>query len=552
MNSTALFLSRSKSLFLLCLFVLGSGLAFGQDAEIKKSKRLIDVDHASEAMAPIEAAIKQYPDETDLYYYLGYAQIKNNQLDAAAKSFDAGIAKDPKEAINYAGKGHLSMLQNRPADAKVNLDKALEMTKSKKPYVLKAVAEAYLTNAKFAGDAVALLQKAKAIKNDAEVEILLGQAYLLQNQAGSSVSAYENAATMEPKNGKPFYRIGLIYSRPNPAESQKYFEKAVAADPEFTYAYDELIDIYYQQKLVDKAIEAAEKFQKLSSDPEKNKEKFALIYVMKGDYAKANQIFKEVIAKNPAVRPIIWRFYIKSLQATKVTADSIESVNVANTFLNTAKSEDILPRDYAELGKIYITMKQFPDSLGILQLDKAVQLDPKNVEAAQIRAETLFKGRNFKAAIDAYKFLISIKPKPSATDQLNLARSYSGTEQYPQADTIYTKLIEQYPTNSAVVALGAGVKANMDPNSETWLAKPLYEKVIELATADPAKTTKSNLVLAYKYMGSYYAVKEGNLKKGEEYFDKVLAIDPTDKQALEVKKAIKEGQAQQIKKPSGK
>lgn len=546
MNKTILFL----------LFILGAGVAFGQDAEIKKSKRLIDVDHAAEAMAPIEAAIKQYPEESDLYYYLGYAQIKNNQLDAAAKSFDAGIAKDPKEAINYAGKGHLSMLQNRPADAKVNLDKALDISKSKKPYVLKAVAEAYLTNAKFAGDAVALLLKAKAIKNDAETEILLGQAYLLQNQAGSAVSSYENAATMDPKNGKPFYKIGMIYARPNPDESQKYFEKAVAADPEFTHAYDELIDIYYQKKEVDKAIQAAEQFQKLSSDPEKNKEKFALIYVMKGDYVKANTIFREVIAKNPNVRPIIWRFYTKSLLATKTSADSLESVKVAEQFLSTAKPEDILPRDYAEPGKLYLLIKSLPDSVGISLLDKAIQQDPKNVEAAQIRAEALFKSRNFAEAAKAYEYLLSIKPKASATDQLNLARSYTGIENYAKADTVYTKLIELYPTNSAVVALGAGVKANLDPDSKTWLAKPLYEKVLELATAEPTKTTKKDLITAYKYMGSYYAVKEGNLKKGEEYFDKVLALDPTDKQALEVKKAIKEGQMQQIQqqqqKKSGK
>lgn len=525
--------------------MLGAGFAFGQDAEIKKSKRLIDIDHASEAIAPMEAAIKQYPEEADLYYYLGYAQLKNNQLDAAARSFDAGIKLDPKEAINYAGKGHLSMIQNRPAEAKPNLDKALEMTKSKRVPVLKAVAEAYLTSPKFAGDAVAVLLKAKAIKNDAEIEILLGEAYLQQNQAGSAVSAYENAAAMEPQNGKPFYRIGMIYARPNPAESQKYLEKAVAADPEFTYAYDELIDIYYQQKQVDKAIAAAEKFQKLSSDPEKNKEKFALIYVMKGDYAKANEIFKQVVTK-PNVRPIIWRFYIKSLQATKTEADSIESVNVTNTFLTTAKPEDILPRDYAELGKLYLIMKQFPDSLGILKLDQAIQQDPKNVEAAQIRAEALFKSRNFGEAVKAYEYLLTIKAKPSATDQLNLARAYTGIESYAKADTVYMKLVETYPTNSAVVALAAGVKANLDPNSETWIAKPLYEKVIELATAEPAKTSKKDLITAYKYMGSYYAVKEGNMKKGEEYFDKVLALDPSDKQALEVKKAIKEGQMQQL------
>lgn len=534
-----------KVILLMSLFVLVAGVAFGQDAEIKKSKRLIDIDHASEAIAPIEAAIKQYPEEADLYYYLGYAQIKNNQLDAAAKSFDAGIKLDPKEAINYAGKGHLSMIQNRPAEAKPNLDKALEMTKSKKVSVLKAVAEAYMTSPKFASDAVAVLLKAKAIKNDAEIETLLGEAYLQQNQAGSAVSAYENAAAMDPKNGKPFYRIGMIYARPNPGESQKYLEKAVAADPEFTYAYDELIDIYYQQKQVDKAIEAAEKFQKLSSDPEKNKEKFALIYVMKGDYVKANDIFKQVVTK-PDVRPIIWRFYTKSLLATKLSADSLESVKVAEKFLATAKPEDILPRDYAEPGKLYLLIKSLPDSVGISLLDKAIQQDPKNVEAAQIRAEALFKSRNFAEAVKAYEYLVTIKSKPSATDQLNLARSYTGIENYAKADTVYTKLVEAYPTNSAVVALSAGVKANLDPNSETWLAKPLYEKVLELATAEPAKTSKKDLITAYKYMGSYYAVKEGNMKKGEEYFDKVLALDPADKQALEVKKAIKEGQMQQL------
>lgn len=530
-----------KTPFLLCMFFLMAIVAFGQDAEIKKSKRLIAVDHAAEAMAPIEAAIKQYPDETDLYYYLGYAQLKNNQLDAAAKSFDAGIAKDPKEAINYAGKGHLSMLQNRPADAKVNLDKALEMTKSKKVPVLKAVAEAYLTNAKFAGDAVALLLKAKGIKDDAEVETLLGDAYFLQNQGGSAVTAYENAAAMDPKNGEPYYKIGLIYARPNPDESQKFLEKAVAVDPEFTDAYDELADIYYQRKEADKAMAAAEQFSKLSSDPEKIKTRLAFIYVMKGEYVKANDIFKDVIKKDN-VKAIIFRYYGKSLQATKTSADSVESANVYEQFL-VKKPADVTIKDLLDLGKLYIAIHK--EEQGIATLQKAIQMDPKSWEAAQIKADLLFRQKKYKEAAEAYRFLLTIKPKPGPTDQLNLARSYTYTDQYAQADTVYTKLIEQYPTNSAVVALGAGVKANLDPHSETWLAKPLYEKVIELATADPTKTSKKDLITAYKYMGSYYAIKEANMKKGEEYFDKVLTLDPNDKQAKEVKQAIKEGQLQQ-------
>ena len=533
----------NKTAFLLCLCILGASVAFGQDAEIKKSKRLIDVDHAAEAMAPIEAAIKQYPEETDLYYYLGYAQIKNNQLDAAAKSFDAGIAKNPKEAINYAGKGYLSMLQNRPADAKPNLDKALEMTKSKKVPVLKAVAEAYLTNAKFAGDAVALLLKAKAIKDDAEVEILLAEAYVLQNQAGSAVGAYENAAAMDPKNGKPLYRIGMIYSRPNPEESQKYLEKAVAADPEFTYAYDELIDIYYQKKEVDKAIEAAEKFQKLSSDPEKNKEKIALIYVMKGDYAKANTIFKEVIAKNPNVRPIIWRFNIKSLLATKMSADTLEAISVTEQFFTKIKPEDIIALDYINFGKLLIAVHR--DTEGIAQLEKAIQLDPKSSDAAQVQADLLFKNRKYCDAAVAYRRLLTIKSKPSPNDYLSLGRSYTRCEKYLEADTVYNSLVEKYPTNLPVVVEAARVKTNIDSTYKTGYAKPLYDKIVEMASASTDKNKNNYLVESYRYMASYYAIKEENMTKTKEYLEKILVIDPNDKVAKDGLKAIKEGQLQQ-------
>ncbi|MFN8333571.1 MAG: tetratricopeptide repeat protein [Cyclobacteriaceae bacterium] len=534
---------KKKALVLImCSFGLVVAV-FGQRSEIKKSKRLISVDHATEAMAPIESAIRENPKEADLYYYLGYAQLKNNQLDAAAKSFDAGIAKNPKEAINYAGKGHLALLQNRPAEAKTNLDKALQLSKSKKVPVLKAVAEAYLTQPQRAGEAVALLLKAKAIKDDAEVEILLGDAYILQNQAGSAVSAYENAAAMDPKNGEPYYKIGMIYTRVNPQMSQQSFEKAVSVDPDYTYAYDELADIYYQQKEADKAVAAAEKFRQLSSDPERIKMRLAFIYVMQGEYAKGNQLFSELITQEN-VKPVVFRYYIKSLQATKDSTDSSKSAEVAERFLTTAKPEDITPRDYIELGKLYLAMNN--DSLGEIQLTKAVQLDPKSVDAAQAQAEIYYKNRKYAEAAEAYKRLIAVKEKPSPNEYLNMARSYSMTEQYQQADTVYVQLVEQYPTNIQVLVESARVKANIDSTQEAGLAKPLYEKILELSSAAPDKN-KTFIIEAYKYLGSYYAISEGNLAKGKEYFQKVLALNPGDAQAKEVLDAIRQGAIQKQK-----
>lgn len=534
---------KKKALLLIVCSLGISAVVFGQRAEVRKSKRLISVDHAAQAMAPVEAAIRENPKDAGLYYYLGYAQMKNNQLDAAAKSFDAGIAKNPKEAINYAGKGHLALLQNRTADAKMNLDKALQLSKSKKVPVLKAVAEAYLTQLQRAGEAVALLLKAKSIKDDAEVEMLLGDAYLAQNQAGSAVSAYENAAAMDTKNGEPHYKIGMIYTRVNPPMAQQSFEKAVAVDPEYTYAYDELADIYYQQKEADKAVAAAEKFRQLSSDPEKIKMRLAFIYVMQGEYAKGNQLFNELVTKEN-VKPVVYRYYIKSLQATKDSTDSMMSAQVSERFLATAKPEDITPKDYIELGKLYIAMGN--DSVGEIQLTKAVALDPKSPEAAQAQAEIYYKNKKYREAAEAYKRLVAVKEKPSPNEYLNMARAYSLTDQFQEADTVYTQLVEQYPTNIQVAVEAARVKANIDSTQEEGLAKPLYEKILELANAAPDKN-KIFIIEAYKYLGSYYAISEGNLAKGKEYFQKVLALNPNDQQAKEVLEAIRQGVIQNQK-----
>jgi tetratricopeptide (TPR) repeat protein len=534
---------NKKAVLLVCMIIVMVCHVMGQDAEIKKSKRLIDIDHAAEAAAPIEDAIKEYPKDADLYYYLGYAQLKNNQYDAAGKSFNAGIAKNPKEAINYAGKGHLGMLLNRPDDAKANLKKALDMTKSKKVPVLKAVAEAYMTNAKYAGNAVTLLQKAKSIKDDAEVELLLGDAYILQKQGGPGVSAYENAAAKDPKNGKPHYKIGLVYLRTNPQLSRQSFEKAVAVDPEYPHAYDELADIYYQQKESNKAVASAEKFRQLSSDPEKIKRRLAFIYVMNGEYTKANSIFNELITKSN-VKPVLYRYYIKSLLATKMSADSIESIKVSERFLLQAP-EDVTAKDFIDLASLHIAMGN--DAFGEVQLATAIQKFPESAEAAEVQAETFYRNKKFREAAEAYKHLVAVKDKPSPNEYLNLARAYSISQQFLEADTVYARLVEQYPTNIQVAVESARVKANIDSTQTLGLAKASYENVLALTASAPDKY-KVYIIEANKYMGSYYAISEGNITKGKQYFQKVLKLAPDDRQAKEVLEAIEEGELQTDKK----
>ncbi|MCK7525612.1 MAG: hypothetical protein MZV64_52415 [Ignavibacteriales bacterium] len=81
------------------------------------------------------------------------------------------------------------------------------------------------------------------------------------------------------------------------------------------------------------------------------------------------------------------------------------------------------------------------------------------------------------------------------------------------------------------------MKANFDPESENGLAKPFYEKFIELAKRDQEKF-KKELIESYSYLGYYYYLQQDN-QKSKAVWQEVLLIEPDNKQATEVIKQLK-------------
>ena len=79
-------------------------------------------------------------------------------------------------------------------------------------------------------------------------------------------------------------------------------------------------------------------------------------------------------------------------------------------------------------------------------------------------------------------------------------------------------------------------KASLDPETEQGLAKPYYEKLIEVALPNGDKN-KNELVEAYQYLGYYYYLKNDATNATANY-QKVLALDPNDVKANEFMKAI--------------
>ena len=516
---------------LVCILMLALGVALGQTIEINQARYLTETDQNQKAVAHLEKAIAENPSGAALHYYLGAAQIKEGQTEAAASTFSSGIQLDEKEPLNYVGRGYLSILNNNVEKAKIDFEKAISISKSKNAAVLQNIAEAYLEG-KHTDAALAVLTKVNALDHkDATTLVLLGDAYLQQNNGGLAVTSYEKAAAFNPKSAQPHYKIGLVFLRSkNFAAAQTALTKAIEVDPNYTLAYKELGELYYQQKEAAKAVKNYEKYLALTSKPAIGKLRYAFFLFMAKDFSKANEIFKELADKDD-VNPITLRYYGVSLFEE---GDYHQSRNIFEKYFAKAATDDIEASDYNYFGKLLI--KQNEDSLAIDNLKKSIALEEKQPEVIQLIAETYFKAKKYPEAISAYEKLIALKGKGSSQDYYSLGRAYYFNKRYESADTTFLKLIELQPNMTVGYLWEARAKSNLDPESENGLAKPYYEKLIEKASADPDKS-KNDLVEAYSYLGYYHFLKQ-DIQVSKSYWQKVIALNPDDAKAKGALKAL--------------
>ena len=519
-------------LMLLCFLILTIKFSMGQSLEIKEALRSMELDQGKKALTVLNQATKNYPADPIIKYHLGMTELKNGQRESAASSFDKGIALNEKEALNYVGRGYLSMLEDNLQKAELDFNKALALSKSKNINVLNAIAAAYLRDSKLSDKALALLLKSKAIDDrSAETFILLGDAYLAQNNGGLAVTNYERAATLDATSAKPYYAIGLVYLRSrNFISAQEGFTKAIQIDPNYTLAYKELGELYYQMKDGPNAVKAYETYLSLTDKPDEGKLRYAFFLFMAKEFSKANKIFYTLMEDQNTTATTL-RFYAVSLFEA---GDYQESRRIFDKYFSEHVGQEAAS-DYNFYGKLLI--KQHEDSLAVLAFQKSLVLEANQSEILQLIGETLFKIKNFNGAIEVYEKLMKAKPKLSSQDLYTVGRAYYFNKQYDKAESVFEKLLELQPNMSVGYLWQARVKSNLDPESENGLAKPYYEKLIEKVSSSSAEKNKSDLLEAYSYLGYYHFLKnERNVSKS--YWNKVLELSPADAKAKEALKAL--------------
>ncbi len=397
--------------------------------------------------------------------------------------------------------------------------------------VLVAIADVYLESKSRAGldEATTVLSKAETINgNRADVQVVLGDSWLAQGVKDLALQKYERAVAIDPMQVRAHYRLGQYYR-----EQRKYqdaataLNKAVQLDPKFAPAYVELGEVWFRAKQYGAAKENYRKYVELRGNDRSARYRYAQFLYLAQDYPGAIAEIKAL--QKDTTSNLLYRL----LGYSSYEAGNVAEAKAAMTsYFAGIKPEFIIPRDYEYRGKIAVKEGRLAE--GLTDIEKALELDPtrEDLFAEAIRAciggklpeRGLRLARRAVAAegnLQNYVTLAgALKQQPRATrqDSVNVAQA---------VDSAFAKACELAPRDIRWPLERARNAYIFDPETEKGTCKPYYEQVELLAEKDPTKF-RTQLLESYKYLGYCYhnALKDDT--KALEYWDKLLALDPSD------------------------
>jgi tetratricopeptide (TPR) repeat protein len=414
----------------------------------------------------------------------------------------------------------------------------------KDPDVIVAIGRAYLDikdteNAqKYADMAI------KRDKKYGDAYVLAGDIQVILDNGGEASSLFEQAIYFDPKNPNGYRRYAQVNSKANPSAAVQKLEELKQQVPDYPIALISA-EIFSKAGDLDKAIQYYNQVDKSKMEDYQLVD-YALVYFLKGEFEKSleiSQFGNNKFPRNPALNRISF-FDLTNLKRYD------EALQYAAKLFNESEETKITESDYLYYGYAHLGKGNYDEAIAMFQ--KSIENNQDNEadknDAMKNIAEAYKKKGDYRNAIGTYeKYLDNLKQK-TANDIHTLATMYMAEASdstiaeaqkkvlYAKADSIYAEMADKMPSVAVFATLQrAHIGYALDPETKLGLAKPHYEKLVELLTTqEKDENTDERLIESYRYLGYYYLLKDDKTKSAE-YWNKILAIDPENamaKQAL--------------------
>ncbi|WP_162944795.1 tetratricopeptide repeat protein [Flavisolibacter nicotianae] len=501
---------------------------------VEQGKQQLYYERYQSAEQTFRQAVQQNPSDAEALYGLVQANLLQNKSEAAMTALSNAPGSLKEEPLYQVASGAVLLQQGKATEAAAVFEKALSETKEKNPAVLSAIAEAHIRST--VGDAnyaVTLLNKAiKREKHDAALYTLLGDAYRKLHNGTEAYKAYQKAIEENGQYAAAYHRLGNIFlSQKNVPLYTEYFTKAINADAAYApsiyrlYAHE-----FYRDPA--KALAYYQEYLSKSDRSEKALYELADLFYLTKKYDSAIQKANEILSnEGTKAQPRLYKLIAYSFAGKADTASALTSMQ---TYFDKGADSTIIGRDYLTMGDFYAASKG-KDSLAMVYYAKGVD-DEKDsiVRYAYYKKLAGYAGENKDYAAQA-KWLEKYYTGNSKANNLDLftwGLAHIRAEQYSAADSVFSTYVAKYPDQSYGYYWQAKSKALQDSGMKEGLAVPAYEKLVAILEKDSTDANyKRWIVEAYGYLAAYKTNTEKNYGEAVDYFEKVLAVDPSNADA---------------------
>jgi tetratricopeptide (TPR) repeat protein len=521
-------------------FILASS-TFAQTLQDAITKT--DNERYAAAASDFRALIAKEAVKGDNYFYYGENFFKKGDLDSANMYYQKGVELNATYPLNYVGLGKVLWYNGKTTEAKALFYKAsVALGANKNTEVMRKTAETYINaDNKNLDEAMTLLNAAIKIEpKNAENYLLMGDALLEKNptEGGPAIKQYDKFSELNPKSPKGILRAGKLYQRGrNYQLALDLYKKAQDLDPTYAPAYREKAELYHLAGQKANAVESYKKYLELNNSDEA-RERYAAFVFNNKQYAEAiTEIEKLQGAGNTNLYLDRYLGYSYAELGNKTdTAAYRKGLNAISKFFD--KSSKVANFKYVGTDYKYkgiLLAKTGKDSLGIIEMEKAAEMDPKLAgDITNEIAKSYMKSKRYDKAIATYEKKMAGDPKNlSGQDYFEMGRAYYfGPKDFVKSDSCFSKVTQSIPTFATAYFWRGKANVQQDLKNEKWLAKPHYEKALTLVKPEERAGVKLNVIEASEYLGYYYLVMKDNAK-AKEYFTIVKDLDPNNKKQVE-------------------
>lgn len=517
---------------LLTAIALMAGTTAAIAQNVQSAQRAIELGRYNEARAQLRTN-----SSPEAQYELGRLYQKRDMPDSAAFYFNKAVSQTPMGQV-AAGRALLVKDQVGPAEAQ--FEAAAKATKNKDSRILTMIAQAYaesdVKDISKAQNYVTLAQTANKGKDEPALLVARGDIFLhTDNGGGEAMNSFDRATTANPSYAQAYYKKGVLNVRArNFNEAQTNLKKATELDPSYAPAYRELADMYYYAGQYELALKNFQTYIGLAEKSPATDAQYASFLYLTKKYPEALVEVNKVLATDPN------NLTMNRLKAylSYETKDYAGAAAAIDNYMKIAPEGKLIPEDYVYKGRILAAAGRGDE--GIAVLEKFIQTNPDKACDLQNDLATAYSAKkDYAGAVRVYKKKLT-SCNGDLADQFRLASAFNSNKQYQQADSTFNIILTAKPTYSPGYLARARTNMSMDPEGKKGLAKPYYDKYIELSQAPDADATKfrEGLVESYGYLG-VYNFQAGNKPEAIKNFEKVLELDPGNQGAANNIKILK-------------